>query len=63
MRIKMNVKVINAGNCMVCGREIKIITKKNNNKFPNIFFCPKCEKQRVNKGKPQESEDKDASSD
>lgn len=54
----MNIKVINAGNCMICGREIKIVTKRGNNKFPNIFFCPKCEKQRVNRGKPKtESED------
>lgn len=41
----MNIKVINAGNCMICGREIKIAT--------NIFFCYKCKKQIANKDKPQ----------
>ena len=41
----LNIKVINAGNCMICGRKIKIVTKKKNNIFPDIFFCPKCEKQ------------------
>lgn len=49
----MNIKVINAGNCMICGKEIKIFTKREENKFPNIFFCPKCERQRVNKDKLQ----------
>ena len=24
----MNIKVINAGNCTMCGREIKIVTRK-----------------------------------
>lgn len=52
----MNIKVINAGNCMICGREIKIVAKRENNKFPNIFFCSRCEKQRVKKGKPQGKE-------
>lgn len=41
----MNVKVITAGNCMICGESIKIVTKKDN-KIPNIFFCQKCEKRR-----------------
>lgn len=55
----MNIRVINAGNCMLCGREIEI-TKRGNNKFPNIFFCPRCEKRRLKKGKPQaESEGED----
>ena len=48
----MTIKVINAGNCIVCGREIKIVTKKDNNKkFPNILFCPRCEKQRLKKAR------------
>lgn len=56
----MYFKIINAGNCVICGREIKIDTKRDNNKLPNIFFCPKCERQRVKKGKPRaESEDKE----
>ena len=53
----MIIKVINAGNCMLCGREIKIAARRGNSKFPNIFFCPKCER-RVKKAEPQESEDK-----
>lgn len=56
----MNIKVINAGSCMLCGQEIKIVTKRGNNKFPNIFFCPRCEKRRIKKDKLQtESEDKE----
>jgi hypothetical protein len=50
----MEIKVINAGRCMLCGKEIKIVAKRSNNKFPNVFFCPKCEKRRV-----KESEDKE----
>lgn len=55
----MKIKVINAGNCMLCGKEIKIVTKQGNNKFPNIFFCPRCEKRRQKKDDLQaESESK-----
>lgn len=46
----MNIKIINAGNCILCGREIKIVTNKKSDKFPKIFFCPRCE-HRVNKEK------------
>lgn len=41
----MNIKVITAGNCMLCGKEIKIVTRRCSNNLPNIFFCPECEKQ------------------
>ena len=52
------VKNEHPGNCMICGREIKIVTKRGNNKFPNIFFCPGCEKRRLKKGNLQtESEE------
>lgn len=44
-RMNANIKVINAGKCMMCGREICIVTKRSNNKFPNIFFCPRCERK------------------
>ena len=47
----MSIKVINAGNCMICGREIKIVTNKEKEKYPNIFFCPRCEKRRLMKDK------------
>jgi hypothetical protein len=54
----MKIEVINAGNCMLCGREIKIVTRKKSNEFPNIFFCSRCERRRVKKDKPQtESEE------
>jgi len=43
--LKLNIQVINAGNCMRCGREIEIVTKRSINKFPDIFFCPKCAKK------------------
>lgn len=42
----MNIKVIIAGNCMMYGEPIKIVTRKDDNKIPNIFFCQKCEKRR-----------------
>lgn len=43
----MNIKIINAGNCIRCGREIKMVTNKENYNLPNIFFCPRCEKKRI----------------
>lgn len=55
----MEIKVVNAGNCVICGREIKIDIKRGDNKLPNIFFCPECERQRMRKGKSlAEGEDK-----
>lgn len=47
----MHIQVINAGKCMICGREIKIIAKRSNNKFPDIFFCQKCDPERRKKSK------------
>jgi DNA-directed RNA polymerase subunit RPC12/RpoP len=47
----VKIKVINAGRCMLCGKEIKIVAKRSNNKFPNVFFCPRCEERRVKKEK------------
>ena len=52
----MNIKVINAGNCMICGREIKIVTTRGSNKFPNIFFCPRCERRANKEKKKSKSE-------
>ncbi len=45
----LDIKVIYAGNCMLCGRQIKIVTKRGDNKFPNIFFCQKCERLEATK--------------
>lgn len=54
----MDIKVIHAGNCMICGREIKVVAKREKNKFPNVFFCPKCEERIIKRDKPQtESEE------
>ena len=54
----MNIKVINAGNCMICGKPINPVVSRDNGKLPDIFFCPRCAKQIVKKGKPQiESEE------
>lgn len=39
-RMTRKVKVVNAGKCMLCGKEIKI---NKNDIFPNIFFCSKCD--------------------
>lgn len=40
LRKRMKVKVVNAGKCMLCGKEIKI---HKNDIFPNILFCSECE--------------------
>lgn len=42
-----NIKVVNAGNCIICGGEIKIVTRKKHYKFPNILFCQKCDELRL----------------
>lgn len=55
----MNIKVINAGKCIVCGREIKIDTKKENDKFQNIFFCLRCGERRVREDKAQSESEED----
>jgi len=39
----MKIKVINAGNCMLCGREIKIKANVISNELPNVLFCSECE--------------------
>ena len=38
------VKVINVGNCMMCGNPIRIIPRRGNGITPNIFFCSNCER-------------------
>lgn len=39
----MEIKVVNAGNCMICGKPIKLAVPRGHNKLPNIFFCKECE--------------------
>ena len=58
----MKIKLINAGNCMICGDPINLTVSKDNDKLPNIFFCPRCTKRIEKKSKPQESEVQDANS-
>lgn len=41
----MNIKVINAGNCMICGNPIKLAVPRGYSEFPNIFFCRECEQK------------------
>lgn len=33
------IKVVNAGNCMMCGKPIEV---DESEAFPNIFFCKEC---------------------
>lgn len=38
----LNFKVINAGNCIICGRPIEFVITRGTSKFPNIFLCQDC---------------------
>ncbi len=53
----MNIKVITAGNCIMCGEPIKLVVSRGNDKMPDIFFCPKCNERIVKERKSQESEE------
>lgn len=39
----MEIKVVNAGKCMICGKPIKIVVHRGYGKLPNICFCRECE--------------------
>ena len=54
------VKVINVGNCMMCGNPIRIIPRRGNGITPNIFFCSKCERQMMFKQAESEEENADS---
>ena len=41
----MNIKVINAGKCIICGKPIELEDTKDTDKLPNIFFCRECEQK------------------
>ncbi len=43
----MEIKVVNAGKCMICGKPIKLVIPRgyDNSKLPNIFFCRECEQE------------------
>jgi len=38
----LKIEVVNAGNCMICGKPIKLAVPIDYNKLPDIFFCRKC---------------------
>jgi hypothetical protein len=40
----VQIAIMNAGNCVLCGQKMKIVVKRGNDKLPNIFFCSKCER-------------------
>ena len=40
----MKLKVINAGNCMICGKPIELVDT-DSEKLPDIFFCSECAKK------------------
>lgn len=54
--INSNIKVIKAGKCVMCGREIWIVKKRDNNKSPNTSICPRCERE-VKKAKLTDKEE------
>lgn len=43
----LKIEVVTAGNCMMCGKEIKVKVLKgtNINEIPNIFFCEECQEK------------------
>lgn len=53
----MEIKVVNAGKCMICGKPIKLAVPISHDKWPNIFFCKKCEPELKYDRKRTESEE------
>lgn len=43
----MKTKIVNAGNCIMCGEEIKIVAKRGGAKSPNIFLCDECKRKVI----------------
>ena len=39
----MDIKVVNAGKCIICGKPIKLVVPRGYSKLPNVFFCRGCE--------------------
>ena len=40
----MKIKIVNAGNCIICGKPIKLVVPITTVNFAkNICFCRKCE--------------------
>lgn len=38
----MKIEVVNAGNCIICGKPIKLAVPIGYSKLSNICFCKKC---------------------
>ena len=57
MRKPIEIEVVNAGNCMICSKPIKLAVTRGYSKLPNIFFCRECESKLEHDGKRPESED------
>lgn len=36
------LEVVNAGNCMICGRPLALTPARGSGKLQNIFFCKDC---------------------
>lgn len=54
----MKIKVVTAGNCMICGKPIKLAVPIGYDKFPNVFFCKKCEPEiEYDKKRPESEEE------
>jgi len=51
--MELNIKVVNAGKCMMCGKPIKLVVHRGYRKLPNILFCEECDQKR------QEQENKE----
>lgn len=57
MRKPIEIEVVNAGNCMICSKPIKLAVTRGYSKLPNIFFCRECESKLEHDGKRPESEE------
>jgi len=52
----MKFKVVNAGKCMICGKQIKVVVPIDNDRLPTIYLCRKHEPRLEYDQKRPESE-------
>lgn len=43
----MKLKIIHAGNCMMCGKQIELEDTKDSDKLLDVFFCAECAKKEM----------------
>lgn len=55
----MEIKVVDAGNCMICGKPIKLAVPIRHSKLPTIYFCKECQPELKYDLKRPESEDEE----